>query len=54
MYCMRCCILYYQSETTLDSGLFSYRTHPVVIHMYFVKEFLSSHIFSFNAQLELE
>lgn len=44
--------LYAQSETTLDSKPFSYRTHPHG-HVYFIKEFLCSHTLSFIVHLEL-
>lgn len=42
-----------QSETTLGSRSFSYRTH-LQDHMALVKEFLCSHTGSFIVHLELE
>lgn len=47
-----CYPLYYQSETTLESGIFSYKSHPYG-HRYFVKEFLCIHTFIVHTELKL-
>ena len=46
-------VLCYQSETALESGIFSYKSYPHG-HRYFVKELLCIHTLNFIVHMELK